>query len=361
VDEQLAPYGVIDPAPKGPSLRNALVQNISPGHTMAMNRAMARLAARTLQPENVVMHDCWLYLLACALGEVMFDPIPHAYYRQHSGNEEGYLPTKAARALRELSRLTTRDRSDWTRQAQALLATVGEQLSPANHELVRAFIDQRTLASRLHYLRRYGFSYQIKRIPLAAVLLYASGRYRQYSSQLAATGSPSDQHRSDTAPGARQTLFPIVAIVVTYNRKEMLRQCLDALLAQSHDNFDILLIDNASNDGTMESITDFRSNNRVRYFNTGENLGGAGGFNYGIRKAVEHGYECLWIMDDDCLPYPDALQELINADGQLNGDYGFLSSEALWTDGTPARMNIQHVTFTKKARLDDASFSTKIQ
>ncbi|MDR1768524.1 MAG: hypothetical protein LBR32_08905, partial [Propionibacteriaceae bacterium] len=177
-DESLKPCGVIDPVPKGPSLANALVQNIAPGHTMAMNAAMVRLAAATLRPGEVVMHDCWLYLVAAAVGHVIVDQQPHAYYRQHSGNEEGYRYGRLARAVNELRRLGSRDRSEWTRQAQALLETVGPRLKPADLAQVQAFLTQDTIRSRLRYLRRYGFVYQVKRLPLAAMALYGLGRYR---------------------------------------------------------------------------------------------------------------------------------------------------------------------------------------
>ena len=46
----------------------------------------------------------------------------------------------------------------------------------------------------------------------------------------------------------------IVAIVVTYNRRELLEKNLYALLAQSEDDFDIFVIDNASTDGTKEFV-----------------------------------------------------------------------------------------------------------
>ena len=46
----------------------------------------------------------------------------------------------------------------------------------------------------------------------------------------------------------------IVAVVVTYNRKKLLKENLNALLNQSYKDFDILLIDNASTDGTKEYV-----------------------------------------------------------------------------------------------------------
>ena len=129
----------------------------------------------------------------------------------------------------------------------------------------------------------------------------------------------------------------VAAIVVTYNRLELLRQCVEALRAQT-TACDILIVDNASTDGTDQWLA---SQPDLRYRNTGSNLGGAGGFNYGMRWAVEAGYAYVWVMDDDTLPMPDALQKLLEADGVLEGNYGWLSSVALWTDGNECRMNRQ--------------------
>ena len=127
------------------------------------------------------------------------------------------------------------------------------------------------------------------------------------------------------------------AVVVTYNRLELLRQCLDALRAQSVP-CDILIIDNASTDGTGAWAA---GQSGLRYRNTGANLGGAGGFSTGIRWAAEEGYDRLWIMDDDTIPHPDALEKLLEADMLLDGNYGWLSSVVLWRDGSFCRMNEQ--------------------
>ena len=79
----------------------------------------------------------------------------------------------------------------------------------------------------------------------------------------------------------------VVAIIVTYNRKELLRECIEALLNQDYKHCDILIIDNASTDGTREYINSVVDNKKVIYINTGSNLGGAGGFNYGIKEAYK--------------------------------------------------------------------------
>ena len=90
----------------------------------------------------------------------------------------------------------------------------------------------------------------------------------------------------------------IAACVVTYNRKDKLVKCLHALLNQTYSDFQIIVVDNASTDGTKDAIQEFIQNNQIRYYNTGKNLGGAGGFNFAI-KNVANKFSYLWIMDDD--------------------------------------------------------------
>jgi len=131
----------------------------------------------------------------------------------------------------------------------------------------------------------------------------------------------------------------IAAIVVTYNRCFLLQQCLEALLGQTV-KCDILVVDNHSTDETQQIVSSMW-NLRILYRKTAKNLGGAGGFNFGTRWAIECGYDYLWLMDDDTLPQPNSLEELLNADNFLSGRYGFLSSGVLWTDGTDCQMNRQ--------------------
>lgn len=131
------------------------------------------------------------------------------------------------------------------------------------------------------------------------------------------------------------------AVVVTYNRKDLLRLCITKLLGQADVFCDVIVIDNASTDGTAEMIRTEFDKPEVIYINTGKNLGGAGGFEYGTEKAVRMGYEYIWLMDDDTLPEESALAALFSADKKLHGQWGFLSSVAYWTDGSICRMNIQ--------------------
>ncbi len=144
----------------------------------------------------------------------------------------------------------------------------------------------------------------------------------------------------------------VVAVVVTYNRLELLKKCIESLENQLY-SCDIMVIDNHSTDGTGLWVQNYMADgHNILYFNTGANIGGAGGFNYGMRKAAELGYDYVWIMDDDCIPYPDSLEKLMEADRFLGGGkkYGFLSSMVLWKDGSPCVMNRQK--FSRQAAPD---------
>ena len=139
----------------------------------------------------------------------------------------------------------------------------------------------------------------------------------------------------------------VIAVVVTYNRKELLKESLEALINQHYTNCRVLIIDNASTDGTRDYINDLVDDEKVIYKNTGANLGGAGGFNYGMKEAAKYEPDFIWLMDDDCIVHKHTLTNFIVADKKLEGNYGFLSSKVLWKDGNICEMNVQRKTIAK--------------
>lgn len=149
----------------------------------------------------------------------------------------------------------------------------------------------------------------------------------------------------------------VIAVIVTYNRKELLKECIEALINQKYKKCSILVIDNNSTDGTKDYIQSFIDEEKIMYENTGENLGGAGGFAFGIKKAYLMGCDYIWVMDDDCIVHDNTLEEFMKADKKLNGNYGFLSSKVLWKNGEICKMNIQRKTLLKNVR----DFETDIQ
>ncbi len=144
----------------------------------------------------------------------------------------------------------------------------------------------------------------------------------------------------------------VIAIVVTYNRKELLKENIESLLQQEYKNCIILVIDNASTDGTYEYIKKYIDGKKVIYKNTGFNIGGAGGFNFGMKEAYKIGCDYMWLMDDDCIVHIDSLTKLLEADNEIKGEYGFLSSKVLWKDNSICKMNIQKKNLIKKVNTN---------
>jgi GT2 family glycosyltransferase len=130
----------------------------------------------------------------------------------------------------------------------------------------------------------------------------------------------------------------VAAVVVTYNRRELLQECLAALSAQTRPLDEIVVIDNASTDGTDKTVTaEFP---HITYVRMKENIGGAGGFHEGMKLAYRNQHDWIWMMDDDAVPYPDALETLLTASSLMDEKVGFLCSQVVWTDGSPHGMNV---------------------
>ena len=97
------------------------------------------------------------------------------------------------------------------------------------------------------------------------------------------------------------------AVVVTYNRLQMLKEVIAALQASETKVDHIIIVDNHSDNDTknyLESLGD-----AIEYLRLEDNLGGAGGFNRGVRYFMEKtDDDFVWLMDDDTVPYPETLQ-----------------------------------------------------
>lgn len=102
-----------------------------------------------------------------------------------------------------------------------------------------------------------------------------------------------------------------MAVVLTYNRRDLLRDCLKAIERQTHGCRGMIVVDNASTDGTAAMLQqDFPD---VQVARLRSNAGAAGGFNVGMRLAVASGADLVWVMDDDVIAEEDALAQLVQA------------------------------------------------
>jgi len=121
----------------------------------------------------------------------------------------------------------------------------------------------------------------------------------------------------------------VLTIVVTYNRILLLKECINALLHQSYETMDILIVDNNSYDGTKEYLSQLRKEypDKIKTLLLSKNIGGAGGFYAGIKKAMTFYPDWIWMMDDDTIPEKEALAELCKAVEIIpDKNIGFLSS-----------------------------------
>ncbi len=108
----------------------------------------------------------------------------------------------------------------------------------------------------------------------------------------------------------------VTAVILTYNRQDLLKRCLDAVYSQSRACDYVIVIDNASDDGTKEMLLD-SDYPALQLYTLSRNIGAAGGFNAGFRLAYQNGADFVWMMDDDVLPEPEALEHLLEADAVL--------------------------------------------
>jgi rhamnopyranosyl-N-acetylglucosaminyl-diphospho-decaprenol beta-1,3/1,4-galactofuranosyltransferase len=131
------------------------------------------------------------------------------------------------------------------------------------------------------------------------------------------------------------------AVVVTHDRRELLLACLEALARQTHPLNGVTVVDNASTDGTERALAaaDVRERLAIDYLRLARNGGGAEGFHYGVRAALEAGTDWIWLMDDDCEPAPDALETLLAAPRASDPDAVLLAPLVETPDGEVLPLN----------------------
>ena len=105
----------------------------------------------------------------------------------------------------------------------------------------------------------------------------------------------------------------VCAVVVTFNRKTLLQRTLTALYQQTQPVDKVLVVDNASTDGTYQMLQEkgFLAMPNLEYINLQTNTGGAGGFYNGVKLGYEQDFDWLWLMDDDGYPTEDCLEKLL--------------------------------------------------
>ncbi|MBC7228951.1 MAG: glycosyltransferase family 2 protein [Actinobacteria bacterium] len=121
----------------------------------------------------------------------------------------------------------------------------------------------------------------------------------------------------------------VSVIVLTYNNYEDTRECLDSLTGLDYGSFEVVVVDNASTDGSVERLE--RQFPDAVFIRNRANLGYAGGNNVGVMHALERGAEAVWILNNDTVVKRDSLTRLVEAAMDLP-DAGILGSVTLYYD-----------------------------
>ncbi|WP_298269255.1 glycosyltransferase family 2 protein [Geobacter sp.] len=104
----------------------------------------------------------------------------------------------------------------------------------------------------------------------------------------------------------------VTAVIVTWNKRSDVLNLLDALTTLEYPKLDVIVVDNASTDGTADAVRAHPS--KVYLIENRENIGGTGGFNTGIRYALDN---CcphyVWLLDNDARISPTTLRNMVSA------------------------------------------------
>ena len=99
----------------------------------------------------------------------------------------------------------------------------------------------------------------------------------------------------------------VLAHVHTFNDADIIDRTVEAVLKQTRPVDGLLIVDNASRDATLEQAS-IKNAIVVRH---SQNLGTSGTVVTGMKYAIEHGYDWIWVFDADSLVAPDALEKLL--------------------------------------------------
>jgi GT2 family glycosyltransferase len=106
----------------------------------------------------------------------------------------------------------------------------------------------------------------------------------------------------------------VVVIVLTWNGREDTLRCLESLQAVDYPNWEMLVVDNGSEDGTVDAVRTAYPG--VTVIETGRNLGYTGGNNVGVEAALNRGAEFILILNNDTVVPSELLQAFVRAAGQ---------------------------------------------
>ena len=115
----------------------------------------------------------------------------------------------------------------------------------------------------------------------------------------------------DSPDNSEYEITPKVgAIIVTYNRRDDVIECIDSLLKSTYPELTVYVIDNSSEDGTSEAISGQYP--QVVLIESNKNLGFSEGNNVVLARALQDGMDAVFLLNDDAVVKDDAIQTLVD-------------------------------------------------
>lgn len=156
-----------------PSFGNALVENICTGCTCVLNQELLKIICRHI-PSYVIMHDWWIYLIASALGKVIYDKKSYILYRQHEKNTHGIMVDRKSLFLHRIKQLKKR-RGEVYEQIAVFQKTI--PLSAEQREMTEKVLNyQKSLFGKWQLLKDRRIGRQSKKQKIVYIGLILLGK-----------------------------------------------------------------------------------------------------------------------------------------------------------------------------------------
>lgn len=178
VDENLEPISKKGYKRKPLLYYNTMIQNSTPGHTYVFNRELAEIVCEP-NPSKIYVHDSYILNAAVICGEVIYDPLPHTSYRQHSSNQLGTSNRGLVSWTKSrLKRLRRGDGKQYATQIEYIYNTFFDKISFEQRKETDRFLKNRKMfITRLMYAANTKFYRQRTIENIAFRILYVVGGY----------------------------------------------------------------------------------------------------------------------------------------------------------------------------------------
>ena len=118
------------------------------------------------------------------------------------------------------------------------------------------------------------------------------------------------QERIDDQPTSQVSIPSVLVVLLNWNNANETLTALDSVLKVDYPNFNVLIVDNGSVDGSVEHLKKI-TGPRVELIEAGENTGYTGGCNIGFRRALQSGADYVWLLNNDAVTEPSTLSSLV--------------------------------------------------